>query len=87
MAYMADVVSMNPMDKVERPKLRKGKIKDKDVEAYTTEEVQCIFAALENEPLKWRVLMRLLIDIGIPRDKCCGLQWKDIDFKASTIMI
>ena len=87
MAYMSDDVVVNPMDKVERPKLRKGEIKDRDVEAYTTEEVQRIFAALENEPLKWRVLMRLLIDTGIRRGECCGLQWKDINFKESTITI
>ena len=62
MAHMADVVSMNPMDKVECPKPRKGAIKDNDVESYSTEEVQRIFAALESEPLKWRVLMRLLLD-------------------------
>ena len=87
MAYMSDVVPVNPMDKVERPKPRKGEIKDKDVESYATEEIKRIFAALENEPLKWRVLMRLLIDTGIRRGECCGLQWKNIDFKASTITI
>lgn len=84
---MADVVSVNPMDKVERPKPRKGELKDKGVEAYTTEEVQPIFAALEHEPLKWRTLMRLLIDTGIRRGECFGLQWKDINFKAGTIAI
>lgn len=87
MAYMADVVSPNPMDKVERPKPRKGEIKDREVEAYTTEEVRRIFAALDHEPLKWRVLLRLLIDTGIRRGECCGLQWKDIDFKTNTITI
>lgn len=87
MAYMSDVVSVNPMDKVERPKPLKGEIKDKDVEAYTTEDVQRIFAALEHEQLKWRVLMRLLIDTGIRRGECCGLQWKDIDSKSGTITI
>ena len=87
MAYMSDVVTTNPMDKVERPRPRKGELKEKDVEAYTTEEVQQIFAALENEPLKWRVLLRLLIDTGIRRGECCGLQWQNIDFKANTITI
>lgn len=87
MAYMSDVVSVNPMDKVERPKPRKDELKEKDVEAYTTEEVQRILAALENEPLKWRALMRLLIDTGIRRGECCGLQWKDVDFKENTITI
>ncbi len=87
MAYMSDVVTTNPMDKVERPKPRKGELKDKDVEAYTTEEVQRIFDALQNEPLKWRVLLRLLIDTGIRRGECCGLRWQDVDFKANTITI
>ena len=87
MAYMSDVVPINPMDKVERPKPRKNELKEKDVEAYTIEEVQRIFAPLENEPLKWRALLRLLIDTGIRRGECCGLRWQDVDFKANTITI
>ena len=87
MAYMSDVITINPMDKVERPKPRKDELKERDVEAYTIDEVQRIFSALANEPLKWRVLLRLLIDTGIRRGECCGLQWKDIDFRANTITI
>lgn len=87
MAYMSDVVPINPMDKVERPKPRKNELKEKDVEAYTIEELQRIFAALENEPLKWQALLRLLIDTGIRRGECCGLRWQDVDFKANTITI
>ena len=87
MAYMTDVVPIDPMDKVERPKPRKNELKDADVEAYTVEEVQLIFTALEREPLKWRVLLRLLIDTGIRRGECCGLRWQNIDFKANTITI
>ena len=87
MAYMTDVVPIDPMDKVERPKPRKNELKDADVEAYTVEEVQRIFTALEREPLKWRVLLRLLIDTGIRRGECCGLRRQNIDFKANTITI
>lgn len=87
MAYMSDVITINPMDKVERPKPRKDELKERDVEAYTIDEVQRIFSALANEPLKWRVLLRLLIDTGIRQGECCGLQWKDIDFRANTITI
>lgn len=87
MAYMSDVVTTNPMDKVERPKPRKGELKDKDLEAYTTDDVQRIFRALEQEPLKWQALMRLLIDTGIRRGECCGLRWQDVDFQANTITI
>lgn len=87
MAYRTNVILSTPMNKAKRPKSRKGELKERDVEAYTTEEVQRIFAALENEPLKWRVSLRLLIDTGIRRGECCGLQWKDIDSKANTITI
>lgn len=62
------------MDKVERPKPRKNELKDAGVEAYTVEEVQRIFTALESEPLKWQALLRLLIDTGIRRGECCGLR-------------
>lgn len=70
-----------------RARPRKGEIKDRDVEAYTTEEVQRIFAVLENESLKWKVLIRLLIDTGIRRGECCGLRWSDVDLDAHTITI
>lgn len=87
MAYMSDVLSVNPMDRVERPKPRKSERRDKPIEAYTASELQRIFSAIDTEPLKWRVLMRLLIDTGIRRGECCGLQWKDIDFSACTVTI
>lgn len=87
MAYMSDVLSVNPMDRVGRPKPRKSERRDKPIEAYTASELQRIFSAIDTEPLKWRVLMRLLIDTGIRRGECCGLQWKDIDFSACTVTI
>ena len=86
MAYMSDVIPKNPMDKVERPKARKDETK-RGVDAYSVEEIRHIMAALNQEPLKWRALLRLLIDTGIRRGECCGLQWKDIDFQHSTITI
>ena len=46
-----------------------------------------IFAALENEPLKWQALVRLLIDTGVRRGECCGLQWRDVNFRENTITI
>lgn len=86
-AYKADVIDRNPMDKVDRPEPRKDEIKRDSAPAYTVEEIRHILTCLENEPLKWRALMRLLIDTGIRRGECCGLQWADIDFKGDTITI
>ena len=87
MAYLADAIPRNPMDKVARPKPRKGEAKPKEPEAYTAQEVGEILAALEKEPLKWRTFIRLLIDTGVRRGEACGLQWQDIDFKQSTATI
>lgn len=87
MAYLSDVIPKNPMDKVERPKQRKDEVRPAEPEAYTIEEVQHIFACLEKEPLKWQALIQLLVDTGIRRGECCGLQWKDIDFTENTITI
>lgn len=87
MAYLGDMIPRNPMDKVERPKPRKDEVKVAGSLAYTPAEVQVIITALEREPLKWRAMLHLLIDTGIRRGECCGLQWKNIDFKANTITI
>ena len=87
MAYLSDIIQKNPMDKVERPKQRKDEVRAQEPEAYTVEEVQYILSCLDREPLKWKAMIRLLVDTGIRRGECCGLQWKDIDFKENTITI
>ncbi|BDF69143.1 site-specific integrase [Oscillospiraceae bacterium] len=87
MAYLSDTIPKNPMDKVERPRPRKDEAREPEVEAYTVEQVRRILAALDNEPPKWRVLIRLLIDTGIRRGECCGLKWENLNFKDSTITI
>lgn len=87
MAYMGDMIDRNPMDKVERPKPRKGETKAEAPAAYTAEEVGNILAVLDAEPLKWRALVRLLIDTGIRRGECCALKWENIDFKSGEITI
>lgn len=87
MAYLGDMIDRNPMDKVARPKPRKDESKPTEAAAYTAQEVQQIVTCLEQEPLKWRALVHVLIDTGIRRGECCALQWKNVDFKAGTITI
>ena len=87
MAYMTDVIERNPMDKVERPRPRKGEKKAAAADAYTAKELQHILSCLNDEPLKWRTMVQLLADTGMRRGECCGLQWKDIDFRQNTITI
>lgn len=70
---------------MERPKPRKDELQKDHVEACSIKEERSILECLDQEPLKWRVLVRLLIDTGVRRGECCALQWKDIDFQANTI--
>ena len=87
MAYLDETISRNPMDRVQRPKPTKAEGKDNGIQAYTGEELKHILECLENEPLKWRVFIKLLIDTGCRRGEALGLTWKNVDFKESTITI
>ena len=86
MAYMTDLIERNPMDKVERPKPGKDAKQD-EISAFTLEELRYILKCLEQEPLKWQVLIRLMMDTGIRRGECCALRWADIDFEECLITI
>lgn len=87
MAYMADIVEKNPMDKVERPKPRKDEAIQENTPAYTVEEVRHIFRCLSQESLKWQLYIRIMADSGIRRGECCGLKWDDFDYNKNTISI
>lgn len=88
MAYLADLIDRNPMDKVERPKPRKDELKKPaEAESYTAGELKYILDCLEHEPLKWQAYMALLIDTGLRRGEACGLMWECVDLDAGRITI
>ena len=88
MAYLADLIERNPMDKVERPKPRKDEMKKPaEAESYTAGELKYILDRLQNEPLKWRAYMSPLIDTGLRRGEACGLKWECVDLEAGRITI
>ena len=66
----------------------KAKAKESwQVEAFSVEEVQHILKCLENEPLKWRVFIRLAIDTGCRRGELCGPRWRSVNLDEQTITI
>lgn len=87
MAYMTDLIPRNPLDKVERPRPRKGEMKPDKVDSFTVDELRYIFACLKKEPLKWQAYIRLMADTGIRRSEACGLMWQYVDFQNCTITI
>ena len=81
-AEKQEMISKNPMRKVEAPKKQK-----KPVDALTQEQAAQLFKLLPSLPLDFRCILLLLITTGMRRGECMGLQWGDIDETASTVRI
>ena len=81
-AVRMDLVPDNPCRRVVIPK---GEAKEKEI--YTLEEVEAIFAALENEPLKFKIFIILAVYNGFRRGEILGLEWKDIGWDNNVISV
>ncbi len=76
------LIPYNPARKATPPK-----VKPHTANYFQIEEVEAIRDSLEKEPLKWRVLVHLLLISGARRGEICGLKWDVIDWKNNRIHI
>ena len=76
------LVPFNVASKATLPKVQK-----KEVNYFQPMEVQAIRDALEDEPIKWKALVHLLLITGARRGEVLGLKWDRVDFKENTIHI
>lgn len=81
-AIQWDYINYNVNQKVEKPKVRR-----KEIECYSPEEVSQLLDVLKNEPLKYQAIIYLALDSGMRRGELTGLTWEDIDFKNGTVRI
>lgn len=77
-----ELIEKNYNSLVERPKPIK-----KEAKYYDDIEIEALLKDLDNEPLKYRVLILLALDSGCRRGELTGLNWNDIDFNTSQISI
>lgn len=63
------------------------KVEKKDVKALQTADLPAILAALEHEPLKWKVIVHLLLITGARRGEILGLKWSAVDFAGNRVHI
>jgi len=75
-------VQVNPCKRVKAPKL-----KHHAVTILQPEDVAKMFAALDNESLKWRTLIHVLLTSSARKGEIGGLKWDCVDFEDSQIEI
>lgn len=63
------------------------KVEQKDVNYFQPEQVAAIREALEEEPIKWRTLVHLLLITGCRRGEVLGLKWDKVDFTSNQAYI
>ncbi len=88
-AVSNDVITVNPVDKVEKPKMTDSERKEKlETEfAYSAETVAGILEKIKQEPMMWRTIITMIANTGMRRAEVCGLRWQSIDFEKKTITI
>lgn len=72
----------NPNSFIEKPKVRK-----KEIECYSPEDVEKLLDVLQNESLKYQAIIYLALDSGARRGEIVGLTWDDVDFNKKTLKI
>ena len=63
------------------------KAEHKEVNYFQPEQVAAIRDALEQEPIKWKMLVHLLLITGARRGEVLGLKWDKVDFSNNRIYI
>ncbi len=76
------VLLYNPCRRIEAPK-----VPIKEAAYYDEFQAQEMLICLQDEPLKYRAMVIVLLYTGMRRGELCGLEWSDIDFKNSIIDI
>ena len=63
------------------------KVERKEANYFQPHQVEAIRQALEEEPLKWKMLVHLLLVTGARRGELLGLKWDKVDFDRCQISI
>lgn len=62
-------------------------VEKKEAEFFEIDEIMRIRQALERYPMKYRVMICLLVDTGIRRGELFGICWPAVDFEKNTILV
>ncbi|MBQ8921499.1 MAG: site-specific integrase [Oscillospiraceae bacterium] len=76
------LIPFNPADRATPPKATRAK-----VQYFEKEQVAAILDAADQEPLKWKTVIHLLIATGGRRSEVLGLTWEHVDFVFNRVQI
>lgn len=76
------LIPFNPADKVIPPRKEKT-----EVGTFQTSELVAIRDAAAQEPIKWQMIIHLLMITGCRRGEVCGLRWDRVNWEDSSIRI
>ncbi len=77
-----NIIKDNPAKRIDMKKAPKSKPR-----YYDDKQIVFLLNALQNEPLAYRTMIYLTLDIGLRKSELTGLMWEDIDFEKATINI
>lgn len=81
-AFRENLILFNPARQATLPK-----VITKEPEILEPDQIAKVIEVLENESIKWKTLITLLINSGIRRGEALGLKWENVDFSSNTIRI
>lgn len=81
-AVQWQLISYNPASKVEPPKA-----KQPEMQCFDLDKASVLLNALDAEPLKFQLLVKLSLVTGIRRGELMGLQWKYVDTEKGTLQV
>lgn len=76
------LISSNPASKIKAPKVRK-----KESEYFTEEEIAHMLNKLVEEDIKYHLLIALAVATGLRKGELLGLEWKHINFTDKTLKV
>lgn len=81
-AVQWQIISINPCRQVRPPHVERHKCV-----TFDENSIRLMLNALNDEPLKYRVIVLLAIDSGLRLGELMGLKWADIDFENFTLSV
>lgn len=76
-----------PFNVADKNYLKAPRVEKNEAVFLDDEQARKVLEKLEDEPLKWKTAMYLLIYSGMRRGELMGLEWADIDFRNKVIHI